>query len=156
MGSGKTLTTTFLGTALSNVTKSDLYANYDIKSDRFKFIKTRGMLMAINNGIIILDEAHLFLDSRNWKDKSNIDLTHWATKIRKKNLLCFVISQHIRQVDVRIRNLMDVLVVCERIGYAMRMTFVDYQYNLVGRRIILERPEEFYSLYDTFEIVKAL
>lgn len=157
MGSGKTLGTTFLACALAKIYQVPLFANYKINSERFILVDSRQQLMKIENGIIVLDEAHLFLDSRLWKEKSNITLTHWATKIRKKNLLVFVISQHIKQVDVRLRNLLDILIVCERLNTGVfKLSFLDWQYNTVGRSMFLREPAKLFYLYNTFEEVKAL
>jgi len=156
MGTGKSLGATALACALANATGQPLWANYHIRHPNFNFIASSKQLMAIEGGILVLDEAHLFLDSRQWKERSNISLTHWATKIRKKNLICFVISQHIRQIDLRLRNLLDILIVCEKIPTGFKLNFVDFQYRLMGRSVILDRPEKYFRFYDTFEEIKPL
>ena len=157
MGAGKSLGATALAVALADGTGRPLYANYHIRHPQAHYIASTRELFAVESGILVLDEAHLFLDSRQWKDRGVIKLTHWATKIRKKNLICFLISQHIRQVDVRLRNLLDVLIVAERLDQLnFKFTFIDYQYRKLGRSIFLHGDKQYFELYDTFETLKPL
>jgi hypothetical protein len=59
-------------------------------------------------------------------------------------------------MELRVRNATDVLIVCEKKNGAIWLTFIDYQYKQIGKRFRIDKPERFYPLYDTYEVLKPL
>jgi len=154
MGAGKTLTMSVLMEYFHHVTGAPLSANYTLKDA--KMIESLDAVVKENAGILGFDEIWLSADSREWGN--NVRLTQWVNQTRKKKMIVFYTTQHIRQVEMRIRNGTDVLIVCEKKGDGHWLTFIDYQYRTIGRRYLIpfESAKKFYSLYDTYEVLKPL
>lgn len=152
MGSGKTLSMTIIATYLARQLGAPLFSNYSlINSGPIRNLKD---LWQIENGIICLDEVWLTMDSRLWKD--NVNLTRWVNQTRKKKVVVFYTTQHIRQVELRMRQATDILIYCEKKPAGHWLNFVDYQYNNLMRRFLIADPRPFYSLYNTFEVVNPI
>lgn len=163
MGTGKTLSMSVLASYLSRATGAPLWANYSLKG-----AKPLTSLDQINDttcGIECIDEAWLSMDSRMWED--NVRISHWVNQTRKKKVIVFYTTQHIRQMEMRMRNATDILIVCEKKGRAIWLTFIDYQYKQIGKKFCINKPERFYGhldeeskvltgLYDTYEVLKPL
>jgi len=152
MGAGKTLSMSVLATYLSFLTKSPLYANFSLKNSIP--IASQRDIWAMENGIFCFDEIWLTLDARLWKD--NTFLTRWVNQTRKKKILCFYTTQHIKQVELRVRNATDILIYCEKKPAGVWLNFIDYQYQQLGRRFLLSKPADFFDLYDTYETLKPI
>lgn len=68
-----------------------------------------------NNGIVILDEIHLLLPSRNSMSKVNRAICDgFLSMVRKKNLEVYGTTQTLRKVDVRFREEQDYIYVCNK------------------------------------------
>lgn len=152
MGAGKTLSMSFYGSVIAKVMNVPLYANYGL--DGAQRIETVKELWAIDNAIVCWDEIWLTLDARLWSN--NVFLTRFINQTRKKKIALFYTTQHIRQVELRVRNGTDVLIYCEKKPHGILQTWMDWQYQTIGRKFILERPERFYGMYDTYEVLEPL
>ena len=153
MGSGKTLAMTTLAAFIHQHTKAPIFANYKLKIP-YTPIDNIGQLWKAENGIFLFDEIWLSMDSRSWA--YNVKMTHWVNQTRKKKLLVMYTTQHISQVEMRARNATDILIYTEKKPAGHCLTFIDWQYQQLGRRYMLDKPERFYNLYDTFEVVKPV
>ena len=59
--------------------------------------------------ILVVDEAHLYFDSRNWKNySSSLDVI--LSQCRKRNIKVLFISQRLKRVDLNIRRLADFVI----------------------------------------------
>lgn len=59
--------------------------------------------------VLVVDEAHLYFDSRNWKSyNSSLDVI--LSQCRKRNIKVFFISQRLKRVDLNIRRLADFVI----------------------------------------------
>lgn len=152
MGSGKTLSMSIIASYLSRVTEAPLYANYTLKGA--EPVESMNDVMKVNGAIFCFDEMWLTMDARMWKD--NVRLTHWVNQTRKKKMIVFYTTQHIRQIELRARNATDILIVAEKKKEGHWLTFIDYQYKEIGKRFLIDSPDRFYSLYNTFEVLKPL
>lgn len=154
MGAGKTLTASILASYIASKTGAELHANYILRGA--EPIESLNDVVSKNKSILVFDEIWLSADARAWKD--NVRLTQWVNQTRKKQMIVFYTTQHIRQVEMRIRNGTDVLVVCEKTPEGHWLTFIDYQYRTIGRRYLIPHSvaKKFYSLYDTYEVLKPL
>ena len=94
------------------------------------------------------------MDSRLWSD--NVILSHWINQCRKKGLIVLYSTQHMSQIDLRVRRATDIQVVCEEKYGEILLTFVDYLYERVLRKFIIDTPSRFYSLYDSFAVLVPL
>lgn len=154
MGSGKTLSQTILATYLHLKTKVPVFANYTLYGLPYTRINSLKELWKLDNAIICLDEIWLSMDSRLWKD--NVAVTRFINQTRKKKLTVFFTTQHIKQVELRTRNATDILIYCEKKPEGHWLWFIDYQYMQIGRKFLLEHPEDFYKLYNTYETLQTM
>jgi len=152
MGSGKTLWMSVLASYISKLSGLPIYANYNLRGA--KRLYTLEDLWAVDKGIICFDEAWITLDSRNFG--KNVDLTHWINQTRKKQLLVLYSTQHISQIEMRMRKGTDFLFYTFRRGSSFNAQVVDYQYGQLGRKLSLASPKPFFDLYNTFELVTVL
>lgn len=154
MGAGKTLSVSVLASFLHQATGAELHANYVLR-DALP-IESLNDVVEKKKSILVFDEIWLSADSRAWAD--NVRLTQWVNQTRKKQMIVFYTTQHIRQVEMRIRNGTDVLIYVEKTPEGHWLTFIDWQYKTIGRRYLIphETAREFYGLYDTYEVLKPL
>lgn len=152
MGAGKTLIQSILANYLYHQTGAKIYANYGLKNSIH--IDKMSQVWKAENGIICIDEAWLSMDARLWKD--NVKITQWINQTRKKKLLVFYTTQHIRQIELRMRTGTDILIYCEKKPAGHWISFIDWQYGELGRRFLIDKPERYYNLYDTFEVVSPI
>jgi len=146
-GHGKTITASILASYTSRVLKSPVYSDYPLKGA--KRIITKDQLMNISSGIVVLDEFHQNIDSRDYKN--NIFMSNWITKLRKKDLITFYTTQDFGQVDKRVRQNTQHLILCQKSPNGdIWLTFVDMYTGKFTRRFLIDQPERFFSLYDSY------
>lgn len=114
---------------------------------------------ADGGGYVVYDEIHQNLDSRAYAGKQARYWTQFLMYLRKLRITMLLTSQSIRhQVDVRIRDNIDLLVEC-------RKTKAGFAYDLwdpkaekyLGRRFIPYRTASlFYGIYDTYYLVRPM
>lgn len=149
MGSGKTLTMTILAYVIAKKHHIPVFSNY--WTEFSTGVKSWDEVYKIERGILLLDEAHVPFDSRAFADDHG--RTHFILQTRKKNLLVFFTTQHISQVDKRIRNVCDFIVACSKRGDTLKNQIIDYQSEKLGRKMKIRQVHRFYRLYNTNELV---
>jgi len=154
MGAGKTLSASILGLYVHKFTGLPLYSNYDLQGATR--IRSMADIWALDSAILLWDELWLTMDSRLWEN--NVALTRFINQTRKKSLLIIYTSQHINQVELRVRKATDVLIYCRRTPAGHWLQFIDYQYLQMGKRYLLplENAKKFYGVYDTFEVLEPI
>lgn len=158
MGSGKTLSLTRMVKEysdkgmriLSNIKFSfphehlslDILSDYANHSEQFQ------------DCVVVIDEAHVFLDSRRSISGRNVIISYFLTQTRKRNVKLFITTQHFGQVEKRLRQNVDVLIECTSFKtkeglIIVRNKWVSHsktkQEQFVGN--------DYFNLYDTSEIV---
>lgn len=154
MGTGKTHGMTVLGIYLHKMTGAPIYANYTLNGVPYTRISSLKELWQINGGIVLLDELWLSMDARMWKD--NVAITRFINQTRKKKITLLYTTQHIRQIELRTRNATDILIYCEKKPEGHWLWFIDYQYQEIGKKFLISRPELFFRFYDTFETLQPM
>lgn len=152
MGAGKTLTMSILATYLQKKTKLPVWANYSL--EKSLAIQSTADIWEAQNGVMCFDELWLTMDARAWKD--NVDLSRFINQSRKKGLIVLYTTQHIRQVEQRVRNATDILIHCEKKDKRTVLYFIDWQYREIIGTYHMDNPAPFYSLYNTFEVLQPL
>ena len=72
----------------------------------------------LHHGMVIIDEVHLLLPSRNSMSKRNrLICDGFLSMVRKKNLELYGTTQTLRKVDVRFREEQDFIYICSKWGY---------------------------------------
>ena len=106
-GEGKTAMITYLMVVNSNFGNDrKIYSNYTLSVPHTK-ITLDSILKQLdddpsyyNNSIILMDEIHLYLDSRDFMSKNNRKIQTFFSQLRKRNILLLGTSQYIMHVDV--------------------------------------------------------
>lgn len=120
--------------------------------------------IASGGGLLLLDEIHRLVDSRLSMKQQNIFLSQFFMFLRKLGVTTLMTHQFERQIDMRIRAVIDVMVHCRRFrsgtDYGHEYRLVDWQTGH-GRRIghRMMDPETagiFHSVYDTYEFSTKL
>lgn len=116
MGSGKTLSMTRYAykyfcagyKIYSNIKFNFPYTEYTLK-DLVDFANND---VPLYKSLIILDEAHIFLDSRNSQRGINKIVSYFLLQTRKKGCHLYYTTQRFHQIDKRLRDNSDVLIQC--------------------------------------------
>lgn len=115
----------------------------------------------INEAVIVLDELHIYMDSRTSASKRNRIISYFGLQTRKMDVDLYYTTQYINQVDLRIRNLTNCLVECYTTDSPYEKD-VKYTLNIINYRKInkvvtkksIFKTNNVYSLYDTKEVVR--
>lgn len=115
------------------------------------------------DSVILVDEAHVFYDSRNAMLKRNKIFAKFITQSRKRSVnLCYTTQDKSPllflssgQVDLRLRKLTDYIIYCEKIKHKghifIKQSFCD-QYGIkLSEEVFDAKP--YFNLYDTNEII---
>ena len=115
---------------------------------------------ALNDIALGLDEVHIFLDSRSAMSKSSKVASYFILQTRKRNVNLYITSQHIGQVDLRLRNMLDRVYICENLKDEegnktdlFRYIVLDYTETTPAKHSFLLDGRKIYELYDTSEII---
>jgi len=163
MGQGKTLSMTVFGTYLAYKSGARLKARHQINALNAELVTKVSQVWDTDNAIFLWDELWIDMDSRDYQN--NIDLTQFINQSRKKNAFVGYTAQHNSQVEKRVRKATDYLIHCEKIvkkekdgtkNTSHKLIIVDPFNGKILRQIIIRRPETFYKLYNTYEVIQPL
>lgn len=109
LGAGKTLAMTFLGYLAQQKYGTKIASNYKTTfSDQY--ITTLKQFESFKNGIMLLDELWLWIDSRRSGSDKNMIVNKIPLASRKRGLIIIYTSQQIGQTDLRIRGITDLII----------------------------------------------
>lgn len=154
-GSGKTFAVTMI--ALKYLKQNrDVYCNYDIKWNGANFHKFNSPsdLFNIQKGIIILDEAQVYFNSRQWQNLP-IQWQLFLQQHRHDGLDIYGTTQNIGRIDTVFRNLISNFYVCKNLyNKIVRITEYEPDHADRKRREQLSRKwvlltKKRFALYDT-------
>jgi len=106
-------------------------------------------------GILLLDEAYKHIDARMSMDKKNVFLSQFFMYLRKLGVTTFFSVQTQKMLDTRIREIINLVCICNRSKDVFQTVVVDYQ-NMVPVKIESSRVKDvksYFELYDTNEFV---
>lgn len=168
MGSGKNVRATwyilkwFFGYYGDTPIYDECFANFRVTSppgsDRKVQLLTKEAFKSLehkSNVLVVIDEAYLWLDSRRSTTKSNVDVSYVVLQSRKRGFDILYIAQVRSSVDLRLRELSEIWVYCEKRPDG-------FHYTVIWRGINAKLTSEFLSnkaaakvfpYFDTFEIV---
>jgi hypothetical protein len=72
--------------------------------------------------VAIIDEAHMFLNAREWKESGRMDLVGWASASRKLGFDVYLITQDLQSIDRQVRD---------RLTYHVKLTNLK-QFKVAG------------------------
>lgn len=164
MGSGKTLS---MVRELVKYYKKGftIYTNFYVSFphetiDFDKIFKMAEEQTPLNNVVIALDEIHILLDSRSGMGNKQKTVTFWLNQTRKQGVKLLFTTQHMHQIDKRLRSGTDFFVFCDGLKYLKdgKEYFIVRNYLTDGEdnreEYFIGNP--FFKFYDTNEVVKFM
>jgi len=169
VGSGKTLSMTVEAFKYYNKGMK-IFSNYGLSFPHEKLTKKRFDTLIeekeqLQNCVILLDEIHIWLDSRSSMSKKNKTVTYFLLQTRKRNVRLLFTTQHFHQIDKRLRDTTDVICYCTNVTNKSSLVTTDasfilqeffFQYSKKRPRKKIIPGHKYYCLYDTTEIVDFL
>lgn len=135
-----------------------VYSNYYIKSDspNLYFWKKPEEILHVSEGIIAMDEAHVYFNSRKWKDLPE-EFLRLLAQHRKKGLHIEGTVQHVNRLDVVMRELIDFWYTYQNRPFF----FVRYEFDLdqdKQKKYVLSqrwiwKSKKIYESYDTLQTI---
>ena len=112
------------------------------------------------NCVLVIDEAHVYLDSRTSVSRKNRIISMFLVQTRKKNVHLYYTTQSYDQIDKRLRNNTDVIVTCEtrEIRKNIKITINNYLFketNGYRHQKSIFVSNRFYDLYDTTQVISV-
>lgn len=164
MGSGKTLS--MVRETLKYYTKGyKIYSNFHIELpyeplDFKNLFAMAEKQIPLDNCVILLDEVHILLDSRSSMRKENKVVTFWLNQTRKMKVKLYYTTQHLHQIDRRLRSGTDFFVFCEGVKYTKnnKEYFICSNQITDGENIRMENfvGNKFFKYYDTNQVIGFL
>ena len=157
LGSGKTLLMTRYAYK-ENIKGKKIYSNYNLNFNHTKIdlVSLLELKPELENSGIFIDELYIYMDSRLSMAKRNRMLSYFIFQTRKLGVTLYFTSQHIGQVDVRLRNMIDILCIAKQTvkqdWFKIEMT--DYRdFPDIRQNTFIYNGSKYYPLYDTKELV---
>ena len=109
-----------------------------------------------NNSIMLLDEIHLYFDSRDFMKNNNRIIQNFFSQLRKRNILLLATTQYILHLDIRIRR--QALAVFQMANLRDGIFRVDVHeidgYFTRFLRSELVNLNDYFNYYDTNELIE--
>lgn len=58
-------------------------------------------------GVVVLDEAHVWMNSRLWRDEDRLDVVNWFSMHRKLGFDVYLLTQDAQNIDRQVRSLFE-------------------------------------------------
>ena len=163
LGTGKTLGLTYM--ALRNWLKGkDIYSNYKLNfpdvpfNNKIRYVRSIDEIQNIKEGFACLDELWLWTDSRASGSKKNKIISMILNSSRKRGYDIGYTSQSLHQIDKRIRDITDMLVIPQMSGNGHYCTLYfirnDRSQQLIKKYRFPTAP--LFKCYDTNEIIRKI
>lgn len=159
-GGGKTLTATVFADMYQKAGMK-VFANYHLYGIPYEHIDFKDILdfpEYLEDGVIILDEAHIGADAYDFFKKDVRTITKFITQIRKRRLIFIFTTQSFRQVAVRLRDLTNYLIYCQETDTAgviyLQIHDRDPDDSFIKDKILDGRS--YFDNYDTNEIIENI
>lgn len=154
LGQGKTTALIAFIEYYRKQTKLRVYSNMSSYKNS-TLISSMGDMIGLENCIFGFDEIWNTMDSRDWKMHKG-KLTEWIMNMRKKNVLLIYTSQNLGQVEKRLRDITDLMILSQKKGSSFIWNIFDWQTKTLKRRVYCKNPQIYYNLFNTFEMPKTL
>ncbi|HEY8362379.1 MAG TPA: ATP-binding protein [Tissierellaceae bacterium] len=109
-----------------------------------------------NNSIMLLDEIHIYFDSRDYMRQNNRVIQNFFSQLRKRNILLLATTQYILHLDIRIRR--QALAVFQMTNLKDGIFRVDvheidgYYTNFIRTELV--NLINYFKYYDTNELIE--
>ena len=109
-----------------------------------------------NNSIMLLDEIHIYFDSRDFMKQNNRIIQNFFSQLRKRNILLLATTQYILHLDIRIRR--QALAVFQMTNlkdgiFRVEVHEIDgYYTNFIRTELV--NLNDYFKYYDTNELIE--
>lgn len=160
MGNGKTLGMVLFAKMYQQKTGCTLYSNFGVKGSKpFTSFKDFLQIAKEPSSILLLDECHLDIDSRNSLSNASKYLSHMAFFLRKMRCTLMLTTPLFSNVDSRFRDITYVYVPVRKDKNYFYYPIVDYQEDrlLTTKRMKRENAISLAKeVFDTHSMVTPL
>lgn len=158
LGAGKTLGMTLLAKYLESCSNGVLYSNFGVKgAKQFTSLKHFLTVAADPSSIVMLDEAHIDLDSRSFSSNHVKFVSQTSFYLRKMRCTLMLTSPLYENLDSRIRGITNILVRVSKDKRYFYYEFYDIQSERYLKSFKVRQDKAFLlDLYDTNTIVTPL
>jgi len=152
LGTGKTLLGIIM---LQNAKRKGYHIFSNIKVKDSKYITLQDFLSFDfpQNSVIFLDEVYVLAESRLSHSDTNLIISHLIFQSRKRGLFIITTSQLRRSIDVRLRDLADILIYARRCEKGFHY-LVFYGPEIKSFVLPYNIAKQYFTYYDTREIVE--
>lgn len=127
--------------------------------NRLRYWRSLQDLVRIKNGYILLDEAHIYMPSRNW-EKLPVEMQYKLSQHRKEGLHIIGTTQSIKRIDTIMRELIDTWFECTTFLGIVIATEYDVDDDQQRRHPLKKRlarlNKKGFARYDTLAIINAM
>lgn len=148
--SGKTFLATLIATYYYKNFDIPVYTNMDIEEfNKISYLSQ--MPIDKKPKILLLDELHFYLNSRNFKTQA--DFIYFLNTICKRNIFLLGTCIHPDMIDKNLRIQLNYFVLCKSDNYNLHYRIYDIQ-NQQRKELTLKKDKDLfnYTNYDTTEI----
>lgn len=148
--SGKTFLAALIATYYNKKYDIPVFTNMGI--DKFKRIRyLTDMPIDKKPKVLLLDEAHFYLNSRNFK--SQADFIYFLNTICKRNILLLATAINADMIDKNLRIQLNYYVLCKKDNNNLHYRIFDLQ-SQISKDLSLKREENLFNQvnYDSTEI----
>lgn len=130
-------------------------SNYDLKFPHEVFDIEKYKRSEYSNCIILIDEGYVYLDSRTATSKQNRLTSYVLFQSRKKDVDIYISVQLIGTIDIRYRQMIDILIGCVRHVNCFEYSYYNLITNQESVKILpFSYAEQYYKYYNTYEIIQ--
>lgn len=154
LGSGKTS----LAVMLAINDERQVYANFNIKSDRFHALEPQHLHDINSPTLVIIDEAYNWLESRLSGKDINRYLSYVLFQSRKRQIDFIITAQLLSSIDLRFKSMADMYVLAEKTREGFRYT-VMYPGRKHSRKVLTMTygiAQRYFPFFDTYEKVDPI
>jgi hypothetical protein len=155
LGSGKTLLLTYIA---SHTPDCPILANYTLKIPNYQKLEPETLLDAnLGKGkkLILMTEAYTWLESRTSGKGTNLYLSYVLFQSRKRGLDFYLDAQLGSTIDVRFREMANIVILCEKVKEGFRYDIIKRSYTnpvRMAQLLTFAKAEKYYPMYDTTEL----
>lgn len=153
LGSGKTL----LSSIFAYYSKKEIYSNFTLQNMNKPIHKFNLNLLfseELQNASIFIDEAYTILESRRSLSNDNIIMSNMYFQSRKRDIDFYLGVQLAKSIDVRFRDLADLVIACKKSENKNRFEYTISDFSSYKRLFIdFKNAEKFFDKFNTKELV---
>lgn len=118
-----------------------------------------------DRGVVLIDEAHVFMNARSWRDAERMELVEWASASRKLGFEVYLITQDLQSLDRQVRDRLTYHVTLRNLRQfkvagipvvPFNFFIAIWQYHAAGKAIIKREAYRLTrwkaGLYDTMDL----